>query len=115
MLQVIYLTFCILGTILPYSQFIPFLMEHGFDFQLFFDQLFSNRISSFFAIDLIVTSVILWIFVFVEGRRLEMKNLWVYIISNLLVGVSLALPLFLLMRERKQQQKTETINLIPNH
>lgn len=114
MLQVTYLTFCILGTILPYSQFIPFLIEHGFDFQLFFEQLFANQISSFFAMDLIVTSVILWIFVFVEGRRLEMKNLWIYIVSNLLVGVSLALPLFLLMRERKQQ-KTETINLIPNY
>jgi hypothetical protein len=97
--------FCILGTILPYSQFIPFLMEHGFDFQLFSEQLFINKISSFFGIDLIVTSLIFWVFVFIEGRRLEMKNLWIYIVSNLLVGVSLALPLFLLMRERKQQQK----------
>lgn len=109
MLQVTYLIFCILGTILPYSQFIPFLLNHGLDFQLFFEQLFINRISSFFAIDLIVTSIILWVFVFVEGRKLEMKNLWIYIVSNLLVGISLALPLFLLMRERKQQQKTITL------
>lgn len=114
MLQITYLTFCILGTILPYSQFILFLIEHGFNFQLFFEQLFSNRIASFSAMDLIVSSVIFWVFVFVEGKRLGMKNLWIYIVSNLLVGVSLALPLFLLMRERKQQQKTETINLIPN-
>ncbi|OKH37045.1 hypothetical protein NIES2119_14590 [[Phormidium ambiguum] IAM M-71] len=113
MLQLTYLTLCILGTILPYSQFIPFLMEHGFDFQLFYEELFINRISSFFAMDLIVTSVILWIFIFVEGRRLEMKNLWIYIVSNLLVGVSLALPLFLLMRERKQQ-KTINIDLVSN-
>lgn len=114
MLRLTYLTLCILGTILPYSQFIPFLIEHGFDFQLFFEELFINRISSFFAMDLIVTSVILWVFIFVEGRRLEMKNLWIYIVSNLLVGVSLALPLFLLMRERKQQ-KTLNINLVPNN
>lgn len=113
MLQVTYLTLCILGTILPYSQLIPFLMEHGFDFQLFFEELFINRISSFFAMDLLVTSVILWVFIFVEGRRLEMKNLWICIVSNLLVGVSLALPLFLLMRERKQE-KTINIKLIPN-
>jgi len=30
-----------------------------------------------------------------------MKHLWVYIASNLLVGVSLALPLFLYVRQEK--------------
>jgi hypothetical protein len=28
-----------------------------------------------------------------------MRNLWVYVVANLLVGVSLALPLFLFARE----------------
>ena len=101
MLQTTYLILCILGTILPYSQFVPFLLEHGLNLQLFLEQLFINRISSFFAMDLIVSSLVLWIFVFWEGSRLGMKNLWVYIASNLLVGVSLGLPLFLLMRQRK--------------
>lgn len=101
MLQTTYLILCILGTILPYSQFVPFLLEYGLNLQLFFEQLFVNRVSSFFAMDLIVSSLVLWIFVFWEGSRLGMKNLWVYIASNLLVGVSLGLPLFLLMRQRK--------------
>jgi hypothetical protein len=48
MLQTIYLTLCILGFVLPYSQFVPFLAEYGLDFKLFFEQLFTNRISSFF-------------------------------------------------------------------
>jgi hypothetical protein len=30
-----------------------------------------------------------------------MSNLWLYIVCNLAVGVSLALPLFLFFRERK--------------
>ena len=104
MLQTTYLILCILGTILPYSQFVPFLLEHGLNLQLFFEQLFVNRISSFFAMDLIVSSLVLWVFVFWEGSRLGMKNLWVYIASNLLVGVSLGLPLFLLMRQRKLEE-----------
>jgi len=29
-----------------------------------------------------------------------MKHLWLYVVCNLVVGVSLALPLFLLFRER---------------
>ncbi|PSB29213.1 DUF2834 domain-containing protein [Chlorogloea sp. CCALA 695] len=104
MLQTTYLILCILGTILPYSQFVPFLLEHGLNLQLFFEQLFVNRISSFFAMDLIVSSLALWVFIFWEGSRLGMKNLWVYIASNLLVGVSLGLPLFLLMRQRKLEE-----------
>ena len=90
----------------------PFLLEHGLNLQLFFEQLFDNRISSFFALDLIVSSLVLWIFVFWEGSRLGMKNLWVYIASNLIVGVSLGLPLFLLMRQRKQEESNRaSINL----
>ena len=111
MLQTTYLILCILGTILPYSQFVPFLLEHGLNLQLFFEQLFVNRISSFFAMDLIVSSLVLWIFVFWEGSRLGMKNLWVYIASNLLVGVSLGLPLFLLMRRKQEESNRASINL----
>lgn len=103
MLQTAYLLLCILGTVLPYSQFIPFLVEHGLDLNLFWQQLFVNRISSFFGMDLIITSIVLWIFIFSEGIRLKMSNLWIYIASNLLVGVSLALPLFLLMRQRQME------------
>ena len=109
MLQTAYLILCILGTVLQYWQFLPFLIENGFDIKLFFEQLFANRISTFFGIDVIVSSLILWIFVFSEGSRLKMKNLWIYIVSNLLGGVCLGLPLFLLMRQR--QMKEFGINL----
>lgn len=112
MIQTAYLILCILGTILPYSQFVPFLVEHGLNLQLFFEQLFVNRISSFFGMDLIVSSLVLWVFVFWEGSRLGMKNLWIYVASNLLVGVSLGLPLFLLMRQRKLDQSDRaSVNL----
>jgi hypothetical protein len=104
MIQAIYLILCILGTVLPYSQFVPFLLEQGFDLKIIFEQLFANRISVFFGMDVIVSSLVLWTFVFYEGSRIKMKNLWVYIASNLLVGVSLGLPLFLLMRQRKLEE-----------
>jgi hypothetical protein len=104
MLQTTYLILCILGTALPFSQFVPFLIEHGLDLKLLFEQLFANRISAFFGMDVIVSSLVLWIFVFWEGSRLKMNHLWVYIASNLLVGVSLGLPLFLLMRQRQMEE-----------
>jgi hypothetical protein len=100
-MQWLYLAAAILGTILPLSQLIPFLAEAGFDVPLFFRQLFQNHVSAFFGMDVIVSSVVLWLFVFSEGRRRGMKNLWLYVICNLAVGVSLALPLFLFFRERR--------------
>ena len=106
MLQGLYLLFCILGFALPYSQFIPFLIEHGLDIWLFFEQLFANKISAFFGMDLFISSFVLWIFVFSEGSRLKMRMLWIYVASNLVVGVSFALPLFLLMRQRTIEKIT---------
>ncbi len=97
----LYLIAAILGTVLPLSQFIPFLMAHGLDMPLFFQQLFQNHVSGFFGMDVIVSSLVLWLFVFSEGRRRGMNNLWLYVVCNLAVGVSLALPLFLFFRERK--------------
>ena len=95
----LYLLAAILGAALPLSQLIPFLKTHGLDLKLFFTFLFSNGVSAFFGMDVVVSSFVLWIFVFSEGRRLGMRHLWLYVISNLLVGVSLALPLFLLFRQ----------------
>lgn len=97
----LYLIAAVLGTVLPLSQFIPFLAAHGLDMRLFFQQLFANDVSGFFGMDVIVSSLALWLFIFSEGRRLKMNNLWLYIVCNLAVGVSLALPLFLFFRERK--------------
>ncbi len=112
MLQTTYLILCILGTVLPYSQFVPFLIEHGLDLKLFYNQLFANQISSFFGMDLIISSLVLWVFVFWEGSRLGMKNLWIYITSNLLVGVSLGLPLFLLIRQCRLKEVAKKESLI---
>ena len=97
--KILYLLLCVAGTILPYSFFIQFLRDHGLHLRLFLEQLFANPISSFFGVDVIVSTICLWLFVFVEGHRAHVKNLWAPIVASLLVGVSLGLPLFLYLRE----------------
>jgi hypothetical protein len=109
MIQYLYLFLCVLGMVLPCSQLFPFLAEHGFNFPLIIDQLFANRISAFFGLDVIVSSIVLWVFVLTEGRRQQMKHLWIYLACNLAVGVSLGLPLFLYMRERRIAGRQEII------
>jgi hypothetical protein len=100
-MQWLFLIAAILGTVLPLACFVPFLTTHGLDLPLFFNQLFQNNVSAFFGMDVFVSALTLWLFVFSEGRRRGMKHLWVYVLGTLLVGVSLGLPLFLFFRERK--------------
>ena len=74
--KTVYVVLCVIGTALPVSQLIPFLREHGLDLPLMVTQLFANPISSFFGLDVIVTSVVLWVFVAIEGRRAGVSHLW---------------------------------------
>lgn len=99
--QWLFLIGAIAGCVLPLNFFIRFLAAEGLNVSLFFRQVFHNNVSSFFAMDVIVSAIVLWVFVFIEGKRRNMKALWVYVAATMLVGVSLALPLFLLFRERK--------------
>jgi uncharacterized membrane-anchored protein len=101
--KAIYLLLCVVGTVLPCAQFLPFLQEHGLDVQLFVQQMFANPVSGFFALDVAVSSMVLWVFVAVEGTRVKARHLWAPIAANLAVGVSLGLPLFLYMRENALQ------------
>jgi hypothetical protein len=99
MLKLFYISLFIIGSVMPYSQFIPFLWEHGLDLPLFFSQLFANSISRFFAFDLFISAIAFWVWVYAEGRRLSMPNLWLYPLITLTIGVSASLPFFLWMRE----------------
>jgi hypothetical protein len=101
-LKWLYLGLCLVGTALPYTEFIPFLLEHGLDPRLFSEQLFATRIGGFFGWDVIVSSVVLWAFVLGEGRRAGVRHLWAPLAANLAVGVSLGLPLFLYLREAQR-------------
>ncbi|HYS53491.1 MAG TPA: DUF2834 domain-containing protein [Thermoanaerobaculia bacterium] len=98
-LKHLYLALCFLGTLLPYWQFIGFVSDHGLNVRLLFEQLFSTPAGGFFGMDVLVSSIVLWIFVFAERKRIGVRHLWAPIAANLLVGVSLGLPLFLYLRE----------------
>ena len=94
-----YLICCVLGLILPYSQLVPWLLEHGLNTTLFYRELFANRISAFFAMDVIVSAIVLIWFIQSEGRRLRVRLLWLPTIGTLVAGVSFGFPLFLFLRQ----------------
>ena len=94
-----YLLLWILGAAIPYSQFVPWAMENGLQLGLLVRQLFANRISAFFGLDVLVSSVVLLVFMRLEGKVARVRFRWLPIAGLCAVGVSLALPLFLYLRE----------------
>ena len=96
---IVYSVLAVIGAALPLSQFIPWLGDNGFDIPALLAELFSTRIGAFFGWDVIVSALVLLFFIVVEGRRQEMRRLWIAIMCTLSVGVSFGLPVFLAMRE----------------
>ena len=87
----VYLVGAIAGTVIPYFFFINHFMAEGFYLTGFVMAVFANGAAGGFAADLLITSFIFWCYLFARGERL----LWLYILLNLTIGLSCALPAYL--------------------
>lgn len=93
----IYLGLAIIGLVLPYSQFIPFLMEHGFDIALLLSQITSSRIAAFGWLDVAISAIVLVLMILDDRERL--RNWWFPLVAMFTVGVSCGLPLYMYLKE----------------
>ena len=75
-LRHVFLALCIAGVLLPYSQFIPWVLEHGLNFSRLVSDLFANRIGGFFGLDVVMSAIGLCIFIRVEAQRIGMRGRW---------------------------------------
>ena len=98
----VYALLAVLGLVVPFYFFARFIAANGLDLSLFLSQLFANDISTFFAVDLFIATVVFWVFVAHENHRLPVRHRWIAAIAALLVGLSFALPLYLYWREGAQ-------------
>ena len=97
-----YALMCVLGTVLPYSAMVGWGVGNGgWDLGAMLAEIAGSRMSLFAWADVLVSGVVLIAFIRHEGRRASVAGLWLPIAGTCLVGVSLGLPLFLLMRERE--------------
>lgn len=103
--KTLYLVLCIAGSLLPYSQFVPWVLQHGLNLPLFVRELFANRIGAFFGMDVVISAVALMVFTRIESARLGIRHRWLVLVAVLTVGVSLGLPLFLYLRALALEQK----------
>jgi len=102
--KTIYLALCFAGAMLPYWEFLPWIAQHGLNLPLLLRELFANRISAFFGMDVLVSAVVLISCMRVESTQLKIPHWWVPVLAVLAVGVSLALPMFLYMREIRLEE-----------
>lgn len=67
------------------------------------EAMFTNRISTIFMIDLLFAVLVFFIWSFHEAKRLHIKNIgWIWL-ATLVLGLAGAFPLFLYLREEKNQ------------
>jgi hypothetical protein len=89
---------CVAGIVVPYWFALPFFLIHGPNFRLIVEEVFATRMSSFFAADLILASLFFLMWSRRDARDKNINGWWLVLVSNLVVGLSLALPLYLLER-----------------
>lgn len=76
-----------------------FLAQEGFDFGEMGDQL-GATLALAIAADLVVSSLVFWIWMWPRARQETRKSPWLFVAANALVGLSFALPLFFYFRAR---------------
>ena len=96
----IYLVLAIVGAILPYVFFFQFFQNEGINLPAFVGALFVNGAAGGFSADLLFTSFVFWLFMFVQQKRAKGPVPYLFIILNLAIGLSCALPAYLYARER---------------
>lgn len=95
----VYAVFAVIGTIVPWIFFAQFFMANGFDIPLFVRSLFANGAAGGFVADVLISLVVFWVWSYADARRRGVARWWLVLPASFLVGLSLALPLYLYMRE----------------
>jgi hypothetical protein len=93
----VYLGLAVLGAVVPYLFFVQHFAAAGLSLLAFIAAGFANPGASGLTADLLLSSVVFWVYLFAagDGRRAALL-----IPVNLLIGLSCALPLYLYLRAR---------------
>ena len=101
----VYLMLAAIGLLVPYWFFFQFFKANGFQLGLLLQQALINPVSIAFTVDLILSILVFWFYLFAEANKLQMKNAWLYVLASLTIGLSFALPLFLYFRKRQLESR----------
>ena len=105
-LKWIYLLLAILGAVLPTLANIEFVKTYGpaFDIQLFIELANNNPAAQSLSRDLFIGSTAVFVWIISESKRLEMKHLWLVILTTFTIAFAFSAPLFLYLRELRIEE-----------
>ena len=104
-MKTLYLGLAILGAIVPYAFLFQFLTAEGFSLPNLLAAPLVNGAAGAFTADLLLASLIFWIYMFRERRVSAGPRPLFFIALNLLVGLSCALPAYLYSREESRSPR----------
>jgi len=99
MMQAVYLVLAIVGAVAPYLFLANHVGTFGFEPSLLFQAMVANDVTSAMSVDLLLSSLAFWIFMF---TRPAAPRPWLFIALNVLVGLSCALPAYLFADARSR-------------
>jgi hypothetical protein len=94
-----YLIAAIAGTVIPWLFFGSFFAANGVDLPLFVSSLWVNGAAGGFSADVLISIGVFLVWSFIDARRHGMRRWWLMLPATCFVGLSLALPLYLYLRE----------------
>ena len=97
----VYLFAAIAGAVIPYIFFIDFFMAEGILITSFLAGIFANGAAGGFAADVVISSAVFWTYLLSKKESYT----WVYIVLNLTVGLSCALPAYLYVKAKQAEQQ----------
>ena len=99
----LYLALAIAGAVLPWLANLEFMRAYGasFDLGVFVELANANPAAQSLSRDLLVGASAITIWMVVESRRLQMRHLWLVLLSSVTIAFAFAAPFFLFLRERR--------------
>ncbi|MCH7965573.1 MAG: DUF2834 domain-containing protein [Bacteroidetes bacterium] len=96
----LYLLLAVIGAIVPYFFFFQFIQAEGINISAFVSALFVNGAAGGFTADVLLSSFIFWLFMFKQVKESSGPKPYLFIVLNLTIGLSCALPAYLYAREK---------------
>lgn len=101
-IRTFYLAMSVIGAVVPWIFFGSFFGQHGPDIPLFLRSLFANGPAAGFSADVLISILVFWVWSWRDAARRSVPALWLVLPASFFVGLSLAFPLYLYVRERSE-------------
>ena len=98
-MRALFLILAIVGALVPYAFFLQLIPTSGVPFRDFLSVLFANGVVGGFTADLLLSSLVFWIAMVHQWQQGRGPRPVLFIVLNLLIGLSCALPAYLYARE----------------